>query len=186
MDLRPQDVVVALKLALPGARGWTYSCLGQELGLSASQVFLSVNRCRSAHLLDAALVSSAPSQRRKDSVLSWSSVNRKNLTEFLVHGVKYAFPVRRGGLTRGLATSYAAPPLNKDIVSSPDPPPVWPSANGKTRGLELSPLYQNVPQAAARDARLYEALALVDAIRDGRAREREMAVRELTCRINGG
>ena len=38
--------------------------------------------------------------------------------------------------------------------------------------------------AALQDPRLYELLALVDAIRDGRAREREIAVRELTSRID--
>jgi len=185
MDLRSQDVVVALKLALHGGRGWTYADLGQELDLSASQIFLSVNRCRDARLLDAALAPPPSLLRgRKDSVLSWSSINRKNLVEFLIHGVKYAFPACHGGMTRGIATSFAAPPLNKDIVSSPDPPPVWPYAEGKTRGIELSPLYRNVPRAAMRDAKLYESLALVDAIRDGRAREREIAIRELSSRIS--
>jgi hypothetical protein len=40
-----------------------------------------------------------------------------------------------------------------------------------------------VPQAALEDKRLYELLALVDALRDGRARERELAVKELTKRL---
>ena len=35
------------------------------------------------------------------------------LLEFLVHGVKYAFPPKRGALNRGMRTGYAAPPLNK-------------------------------------------------------------------------
>ena len=51
------------------------------------------------------------------------------------------------------------------------------------RGVEFSPLYKNVPAAAQRDPKLYELLALVDAIRDGRTRERELAIRELTIRI---
>jgi hypothetical protein len=52
------------------------------------------------------------------------------------------------------------------------------------RGIAFSPLYKNAPQAALRDPKLYELLALVDAIREGRSREREIAIRELTARIN--
>jgi hypothetical protein len=40
-----------------------------------------------------------------------------------------------------------------------------------------------VPKAARRDPVLYELLALVDALRDGRARERRMAERELSTRL---
>jgi hypothetical protein len=42
----------------------------------------------------------------------------------------------------------------------------------------LPPLYPTVPQASRNDPRLHDALALVDALRAGAAREREMA-REL-------
>jgi hypothetical protein len=41
-----------------------------------------------------------------------------------------------------------------------------------------------VPKAVAHDDALYELLALVDAVRDGRARERELAVKELTARLD--
>jgi hypothetical protein len=37
---------------------------------------------------------------------------------------------------------------------------------------------------AQRDEKFYELLALVDAIRDGRARESEIAIRELSSRID--
>jgi hypothetical protein len=107
----------------------------------------------------------------------------KSLEEFLVHGVKYAFPPDRGTLTRGIPTSYAAPPLKEKIVQSVDPPPVWPDPEGTVKGYEFSPLYKSVPKAAAHDSNLYELLALVDAIREGRARERDLAVKELKTRL---
>jgi len=69
------------------------------------------------------------------------------------------------------------------MAESLEPPPVWPDSSGSARGVEFSPLYKNVPAAARRDPKLYELLALVDAIRDGRTREREIAIRELTARI---
>ena len=44
-------------------------------------------------------------------------------------------------------------------------------------------LYKSVPKAAARDFKLYELLVLVDAIRDGRAREKKIAVNEIRIRL---
>jgi hypothetical protein len=66
---------------------------------------------------------------------------------------------------------------------SNDLPPVWPWHEGNTRGVGLEPLYKSVPQAALRDPKLYQFLALVDAIRDGRARERKIAERDLVHRL---
>jgi hypothetical protein len=60
---------------------------------------------------------------------------------------------------------------------------VWPSADGQVRGSAFEPLHKTVPAAAAKDAVLYEILALVDALRDGRARERQIAERELAARL---
>jgi hypothetical protein len=74
--------------------------------------------------------------------------------------------------------------LDKLIVQSPEPPPVWPYAKGSVRGISFLPLHRSVPEAAMKDPKLYEMLALLDAIRDGRAREREIAVRELSTRID--
>jgi hypothetical protein len=67
--------------------------------------------------------------------------------------------------------------------ASRDLPPVWPDANGEYRGLEFAPLYRSAPQAAKRDPVLYELLALVDAVRGGRARERQIAGDELKKRL---
>ena len=64
-----------------------------------------------------------------------------------------------------------------------DLPPVWPWPEGDTRGIGFEPSYAKVPQAALRDRDLYELLALVDAIRDGRARERNIAERDLVDRL---
>jgi hypothetical protein len=66
---------------------------------------------------------------------------RNNLKEFLIHGVKYAFPVERGGATRGVPTAEAAPPLNHHFGQDSPLPPVWPHAEGLVRGIAFSPLY---------------------------------------------
>ncbi len=170
MILKPQDVVVLLKLVSLGQEPWNFQRLAMELSISQSEVHAGVKRAVAARLMsDVSSTSGRPV--------------RAALLEFLIHGVKYAYPPERGELARGVATGYAAPPLNKVIVGSGDPPPVWPYAEGSVRGYAFMPLYPSVPQAALKDPNLYELLALVDAIRDGRARERSLAEKELESRL---
>jgi hypothetical protein len=59
---------------------------------------------------------------------------------------------------------------------------VWPY-QGKERGIAFKPLYKTAPGAAIRDPAFYEYLALADALRDGRARERKYAEQELHRRF---
>lgn len=168
MVLKPQDIVILLKLVAIGDRPWSFSSLGTELGMSPSEVHGGIKRATTSRLYD---------PNRKVPIL-------RSLLEFLVHGVKYVFPPEAGSLTRGIPTSYAAPPLNALIIQTDEPPPVWPTCDGNARGYQFAPLFRSVPIAAANDGNLYELLALVDAIRDGRARERELAVKELTKRLS--
>jgi hypothetical protein len=179
--LRPQDVVVILKLAANGNQThWTYSALSKELYMSPSQVFRSVARAEAARLLSLPPLPIG----RVEGISLFARPNLGNLSEFLVHGLKYCFPVERGGITRGVPTAHAAPPLNQHIVQSSELPPVWPFAEGRVRGVKLLPLHKNAPEAALHDPKLYELLALVDAIRDGRTREVEIATRELSARLS--
>jgi hypothetical protein len=167
MILKPQDIYILLKLIVLGEAPWSYAALAGDLFMSPSEVHAGLKRAVAARLMD--------SQRERPV--------KKALEEFLIHGVKYAFPPDRGGLTRGLPTAFAADPL-KNMISQPmEPPPVWPDPEGVTRGYEFSPLYRSVPKAALKDRKLYEILALVDAVRDGRAREREIAIKELKKRL---
>ena len=166
MTLKPQDIVVALKLCgyTPNARP-PYGVIATELKMSASEIHSAVQRLKNSRLLHGLEMNEKP--------------NLSALEEFLIHGVKYAFPATRGGLTRGMPTSYAAEPLCRLIKAGSEPVPVWADPQGATRGIALGPLYKTVPEAAKLDSLLYERLALVDAIRDGRARERNLAEKEL-------
>jgi hypothetical protein len=82
-----------------------------------------------------------------------------------------------------MPTGYAAPPLASLFIGDGELPPVWPTPDGPVRGQAFSPLYSLAPGAAAKDAKLYEWLALVDAMRGGRARERDLAAKELSARL---
>ena len=112
------------------------------------------------------------------------TVQHRNLLEFLVHGIRYAFPAERGAITRGIATGIAAPILQAHFSTEPEPS-VWPSAEGTTRGQSLKPLYSSVPFAASRDPKLYASLAVVDALRGGRARERSVAADVMKSLLTG-
>jgi len=169
MNLKPQDVLVLLKLVALGGRPWSYAELAVQMGMSPSQLHASVKRALASRL----------AVKRDQTIVP----NIRNLKEFLIHGLKYVFVPQLGQLTRGIPTTHAAPPLARHFAPSSEPPPVWPDPHGNVRGLSFSPIYKLAPCAARNDDRLYELLVLVDAIRGGRARERELATRELEKRL---
>jgi DNA-binding Lrp family transcriptional regulator len=165
MTAKSLDIVVLLKLLLVRTKR-PYAQLSQELGISASEIHAAVRRGIEAGLID-------PESRLP---------LRKPLQDYLLHGVRYAFPAKPGPVGRGTPTAYAAPPLSQKI-SSDDLPPVWPDPHGTVRGFAVEPLYSSVVNAVKSDSPLYELLALVDALRIGRARERNLAEEELKQRI---
>lgn len=76
--------------------------------------------------------------------------------------------------------------LGEDAAANPYALPtaiVWPHPEGEIRGESLEPLYPSVVDAARRDSALHESLALVDALRIGRARERKLAIDLLAKRF---
>lgn len=168
--LRPQDLVVLLRLALERGPAPTYAALASDLGMTASEVHAAVERAVAAQLA------------KKDSG-GKPAVILSALRIFIEHGARYCFPATRGSLTRGMPTGYAAPPLNESIMPGTDPAPVWPHKKGTVRGVALYPLYPSVPDAAQANPPLYELLALFDAVRGGSARERALALDLLNKRL---
>lgn len=173
ISLRPQDLVVLLRLSLEAGPSPSYAALASELALTASEIHASLERAALAQLA------------RKDAK-GKATVVREALRLFVQHGARYAFPPVRGELTRGLPTGYAAPPLKDRIVApAGEPVPVWPYKNGTVRGATLQPLYPTVPVAAERNPALYELLVLFDAIRGGSPRERAIALELLDRHFAG-
>lgn len=168
MILKPQDVLVLLKLSVLKGKAWSYAGLAKALKMSVAEVHDGIKRATAARLFN-------PETKRPI---------RRALEEFLIHGVKYAYPPEKGGLTRGVPTAYAAQPLKGWIFQGDDLPPVWPYPEGELEGYAFSPLFKSVPAAVQEDERLYELLVLVDAIRDGRARERDYAAEQLRHRLH--
>lgn len=188
--LKAQDIVILLKIlsmmALPKHEReglLSQNKLAVYLCMSASEVNAGIGRLVQAGLLG---------EIYKENALAKSTKKRAILPikaackECLISGVKYFFPAQLGAYTRGIATSYAAPIFKKQIMIGEDPIPVWPYAEGEQRGLALEPLYRSVPLSVAKypDQLFYELLTLIDTIRAGRVRERNIAVKLLQERLN--
>ncbi|NPD85142.1 hypothetical protein HNS38_10250 [Lentimicrobium sp. L6] len=168
VNMSPLDIVVLLKILSLEQQTWFQKTMEEDLHISQSEISKSLARSKYAGLLD-------PTGKK---------VRRMALVEFLQYGISFVFPQRAGAITRGIPTAHSAPPLNKKIKSQEMY--VWPSGKGTTKGQSIIPLYPTVPLAAIKDKKLYELLALVDAIRVGRTREKEMAIQELKIKILHG
>jgi len=162
--MKPQDIVLLLKIISMQNDSWNQLQTSAALSMSQSEVSESVARSKYAGLLD----------------VKGKKVMKLALLEFLQFGLRYVFPQKPGAVVRGIPTSHSAAPLKNQIQSAEHY--VWPYAKGTVRGQSIIPLYPSVPEAALKDAKLYELLALVDALRVGRAREKELAIVEIkTC-----
>ena len=165
--LKPQDVVVLLWLTLQKEIVRQID-IAQALKISPSEIGLSLARLKKSRLI---------TQEKKPI--------RAAVQEFVIHGLKYLFPVEPGALTRGIATAHSAPPLSEKVRAAAGDGYVWPDAQGKIRGQAITPLYKTVPSVTKNDSALYEMLTLIDALRVGRARESSLAVEELKKRFKG-
>lgn len=166
MNLKPQDVMIVLGAVIKPPTSSTYQDRAWQLAMSSSEIHAADHRLKAAGLL------------------AEGRPVRAALEEFLIHGMRYVFVPELGSVVRGMSTAHAGPSLGALFVQD-DLPPVWPDPEGQARGLSFSPLYRSAPEAARRDIRLYELLALADALRGGRARERKLATELMRKQLQG-
>jgi len=164
--MRPQDIVVLLKIIAVKHDEWYNSDLAEALKISPSEISEVLNRCKIAGLID--------SKKRK--------VHINSFMEFLVYGLKYVFPSQPGTMVRGIPTAHSAYPMNEHISSGADVY-VWASAKGTHRGQAIEPLFKSIPQIVHEDPLFYELLSITDTFRVGRAREIKIAKSELEKRL---
>lgn len=164
--MRPQDIVVLLKIISMGDYKWRNIDIANAIGISPSEISEALNRCKFAKLID--------SKKRK--------ININSFTEFLIYGLKYVFPTEPGAIVKGTPTAHSASPIKEHISSDADIY-VWPNAKGTHRGQAIEPLYKTLPKIVHEDKLFYELLTIVDTIRVGRAREIKIAIDELNKRF---
>jgi hypothetical protein len=159
--MRPQDIVILLKLVSLQGKPWQYRDLASELYIPLSEISGSLSRSEKAGLYNGAL----------------RNVHRQSLMEFIQFGLKYVFPVSPGTMVTGIATAHSHPFYGKFFKAEMQY--AWPDEHGDIRGLGIEPLHPNVSKAARKDEMLYKMLASIDILRVGRTRELKMAIEEL-------
>ncbi|MGN0003203.1 MAG: hypothetical protein ACI35V_07200 [Sphingobacterium composti] len=159
--IRPQDLIILLKIIIIKNDSWFAIDIAQQLNLSASFVSESLDRSKFSGLL---------SEDKK-------RVNKQGLYELLIYGLKYIFPAKPQALVKGIATAYSYPEFNNEFSSTVAC--VWKCDDGDIIGQEIEPLYEKQTIAALNDSQLYKALALLDLLRIGNKREIAFAQKEL-------
>lgn len=158
--LAPIDLTVLLYLVSAdlGPR-WTQVQVAGGLGIAQSNVHRALT------------------QLGRSELLRGREPDRRALRDLLVFGVRYVYPAVLGPPARGLATAHAGPTLASKVRAPQDY--VWPWDGAEGFGVAIAPLHPRVPAAAARCVAFYELMALVDVMRVGRVREREVAVQRM-------
>jgi len=164
--MRPQDIVVLLKIIAIDNNHWRNLDIAYALKMSQSEVSEVLNRCKIAKLIN--------KEKRE--------VHRNALSEFLIYGLKYVFPAEPGTIAKGIPTAHSASPIKEKIISGSESY-VWPHPKGDIRGMAIAPLYKTIPEAALEDLEFYKLIVLVDTIRIGKVREVKIAIEELNRRI---
>ena len=159
--MRPQDVVILLKILTIDTPDWQYRDLAESLTISISEISESLNRSHLAGLID----------------VSRKKVFCQSLMEFIQYGLHYVFPQIAGTMVTGIGTAHSHSFYKKKIISEINF--VWPDEDGDIRGLAIQPLYKSVTKAIKKDEALYKLLASVDIIRVGKTRETKLAIEEL-------
>lgn len=212
MELKPQDIVIALKVAslemlnLPQSR----RALSERVGLSLGEIANAFKRLDSLQLLapvmnpervikqktqyfynkhegpEAAAVRANRGENFDPSSPiqppGTHQLNVAGMLEFLSYGVKYYSAIERTGFGRGIPTGWSCPEIN-GIMIPPTTPYVWSHPNGRVTGEDIAPLHASAIKASEGDPYCYSWLALVDAIRLGKPREVSAAKDELKKRM---
>ncbi len=164
--LKPQDVALLIKiLARKSIKNWRQVDIAVELEISQGEIAKALARLNKAGLVI---------DKR---------VNRSAALEFIIHAVKYVFPVELGQLATGVPTAISAPAHKNSVVHSGDDVFVWPSLKGKVRGQVIVPFYPKLAEAALKDEEFYSMMSALEIVRMGRIRERKAAEKFLERKV---
>jgi hypothetical protein len=172
IELRPLDVAASVMAATLGPID--AATLADALAVGRSQVSRALTRSAAIGFLH---------PERTGRRVTYQA-HGAALVEFLTYGIRYVFAPSIGRLTRGVPTAHAAPIMASRIHSVVGDTPVWPHPMGAARGETLEPLHRCVPDAALRHPRFYDAMALIDSLRAGRARDRAVAAELLPVTLD--
>lgn len=186
--MKSQDIVILLKLISlqdqelekGSAQLKSESISGDPYAVRNLESLTGISKTEIAQSIKRSVASGIA---RKDNTSNEPRPHRRNLFNFIIHGLKFVFPANPGPMQRGIPTAFAAPMLEGLLISGGSYNYVWPYAEGREMGQSVEPLFKSVPEATLKDQHLYEYLALVDAIRLGNQREVGLASDRLKTRM---
>ncbi|MCC2624446.1 MAG: hypothetical protein K0R14_319 [Burkholderiales bacterium] len=157
-----RNIAVLLKIIAIKGKPWNQQMLSAELEIPQSEISNSLKRLRQSRLLI---------KTNTTDIVALSACE-----EFFVHGFRYVFPLNRVGKGKGIVTSYAAP-IFKDAFPTDENKPIWINVLGNDEGVGIEPLYDRLPEVVLKnpDKEFYNLLTTVDALREQRVRERNIA-----------
>lgn len=164
--MRPQDIVILLKIFSLGEEEWLNKDLSSSLFISQSEISESLNRSSYAGLIG----------------IDKKTIQKSALFGLLVYGIRYMFPAQAGTIAKGIPTGASAPILRDNFQN--EIRLVWPDQSVETRGLLIEPLYPKLVEAVKLDPFLYDLLALTETFRIGNDKEVARA-KELLSNIFG-
>lgn len=156
--MRPQDIVILLKLIIDSEEEVRIKDLSSKLFISASEISESLHRSAIAGLLD-------PRSRK---------VDKEGFLKFLEYGLSYVFPAQLGSVMQGVFTAHSESSLYLNFSS--EEKLVWADEQGKERGSTILPLYPTVIKTIRKEKLLYKMLALCDIIRIGNSSDKNKAI----------
>jgi hypothetical protein len=158
--LSPTDIYVLTGVISSEQESWTLRGLAATLHVDHTLVHRALKRAENAGLYRA----------------STKQVNLASFEELTIHAARFIAPARLGELTRGVPAAWAAQPVSAAIhQADSEPPPVWPDALGTVRGQALEPLHPAAIQASQDVPELARLMSIIDSLRAGDARVREVA-----------
>ena len=158
--LKPIDFTVLVYVVSMGAgTTWTQSQLALGLGVSQSNIHRALKQLHASGLMRS------------------NKPQRHAFRDVTVHAVRHIYPAVLGPPARGVATAHSTPTIALQIRA--EETMVWPLDSASAFGTALEPLHPCVPGAAQRSSRFHELMALIDVIRVGRIRERQLAASRL-------
>jgi hypothetical protein len=136
--------------------------LSQELGISPAEMSGVVLRCKNLGLLNPDF-----------------TVQLQPFFRLLENGLRYFLPALSGKDCLGVPTSWGNPSVAKILRGPAGRTPVWAADTGEVHGPAVTPLFRSVPYIVSHHSKLYAALAAVDLLRLGGARETEVGLEVL-------
>jgi hypothetical protein len=162
--VRPTDLYVLIGVLASGREAAPLRDLAGQLSLDHTVVRRALNNAESAGLYRA----------------ETRHVNLPGFEDLAAHAARFVAPAPLGALSAGVPAAWGAEPISRLVRQAADEPlPVWPSARGRVRGQAIAPLHPSAVEAAARNPRVSALLSILDSLRAGDVRVREVAAAEL-------